>query len=228
MLLTNLSRDNMISGSTDVAAIASLARAFPGLQVRFLPSLHAKVYLSESEAIVTSANMTQSGFSANFEYGVRFTDTRTLQRVRQDVMEYAALASPVDAERLAILEEATEHVRRLSTKAQASLKRALRREFEQKVREIDDEVLRIRTAGRAAHAIFADAILYVLRRGPASTAEIHQAIRHIHPDLCDDTEDRVIDGRHFGKKWKHAVRTAQQYLKRQGLVELADRTWRLI
>jgi hypothetical protein len=52
------------------------------------------------------------------------------------------------------------------------------------------------------------------------TAELHPLIQRIHPDLCDDSVDRVIDGKHFGKKWKHAVRTAQQHLKKIGKVEL--------
>jgi hypothetical protein len=45
--------------------------------------------------------------------------------------------------------------------------------------------------------------------------------------LCDDEVDRVIDGRHFGKKWKHAVRTAQQHLRRKGLIALEGELWRL-
>lgn len=40
--------------------------------------------------------------------------------------------------------------------------------------------------------------------------------------------DRVIDGKRFGKKWKHAVRTAQQKLKRDGLVHLAEDQWQLV
>jgi len=50
-------------------------------------------------------------------------------------------------------------------------------------------------------------------------------IEAIHPDLCDNSVDRVIDGKRFGKKWKHAVRTAQQQLKKQGLVRLANDRW---
>lgn len=57
------------------------------------------------------------------------------------------------------------------------------------------------------------------------TVHMHPMIAAIHPDLCDDTVDRVIDGRHFGKKWKHAVRTAQQQLKDRGIVAYADKMW---
>jgi len=103
----------------------------------------------------------------------------------------------------------------------------VRREFDKRVAKADHEILRVRAAGRAPHSIFADAIQHFLRRRPASTEELHQWVQAVHPDLCDDTVDRVIDGKHFGKKWKHAVRTAQQYLKRQGLVALRGRQWHL-
>jgi hypothetical protein len=52
-------------------------------------------------------------------------------------------------------------------------------------------------------------------------------IQRIHADLCDDSIDRVIDGEHFGKKWKHAVRTAQQQLKKRGEIHLRDGRWHL-
>jgi len=50
-------------------------------------------------------------------------------------------------------------------------------------------------------------------------------VQQIHPDLCDDTIDRVIDAVHFGKKWKHYVRNAQQALKRKGLIDFDGQRW---
>ena len=87
--------------------------------------------------------------------------------------------------------------------------------------------MRARAAGRAPHTIFAQAIRHILESGPASTADLHRAVQKIHSDLCDDSVDRVIDGEHFGKKWKHAVRTAQQHLKERGEIVLENRLWRL-
>ncbi|MGB9178477.1 MAG: hypothetical protein WCB68_04450, partial [Pyrinomonadaceae bacterium] len=54
---------------------------------------------------------------------------------------------------------------------------------------------------------------------------LHNMIEVIHPDLCDNSIDRVIDGKRFGKKWKHAVRTAQQNLKKKGLIILDSGRW---
>jgi hypothetical protein len=60
------------------------------------------------------------------------------------------------------------------------------------------------------------------------TTELHNHNQQIHPDLCDSTIDRVIDGKRYGKKWKHAVRTAQQHLKKKDLVVLKDGHWLLL
>lgn len=50
------------------------------------------------------------------------------------------------------------------------------------------------------------------------TGELNPLIQQLIPDLCDDMIDRVIGGVHFGKKWKHFVRIAQQALKRDGII----------
>jgi hypothetical protein len=60
-----------------------------------------------------------------------------------------------------------------------------------------------------------------------TTEDIHMAVQQIHPDLCDDLLDRVIDGQRFGKLWKHQIRTSQQHLKNAGLIgrDAATRRW---
>jgi len=79
------------------------------------------------------------------------------------------------------------------------------------------------------HSVFMDAVLRLLSiRGPMATSELHPEVQRIHPSLCDDEEDRVINGINFGKKWKHAVRSAQAYLKKYGQIELRDGKWYLI
>ena len=68
---------------------------------------------------------------------------------------------------------------------------------------LGDAVLALR-AGEATTTIFGRAVLYALRRrGAMTTVEIHDVVRRLLPDLCDDRVDRVIGGVSFGKKWKH-------------------------
>lgn len=218
----------MLSGSTDPAAIADIADAFPNCEVRFLPSLHAKVYVADnSVAVITSSNLTTNGLFRNFECGVRITGVDHVSNIKDQVTRYARLGSPVSQEQLRQFAEICSELRELRRRAEQSVRREVRAEFNRRLEDADTEILRARVAGRAQHAVFAETILYLLRAGSRRTEELHREIQRIHPDLCDDTVDRVIDGQHFGKKWKHAVRTAQQYLKRDGRVRYAGTHWAL-
>jgi phosphatidylserine/phosphatidylglycerophosphate/cardiolipin synthase-like enzyme len=228
-VLTDLSRDNILSGSTDVASLLRLTEAVPRTVIRFLPSLHAKVYIADDKrAVITSSNFTDSGMYRNFEYGVCLQDRRAVMAVRADILRYSELGSPVDQHQLRTFVRIAEDLRDLSREAQRSVDRRLRQEFDRRLAAADLAILRARAAGRTAHAIFADTILHLLTRGPLRTADLNQEIQRIHPDLCDDSVDRVIDGQHFGKKWKHGVRTAQVYLRRSGRIERAGDSWRLV
>jgi PLD-like domain len=227
-ILTDLSRDNILSGATDVAALAGVLKSWPKTEIRFLPSLHAKVYVAdESCAVVTSGNFTDAGLSRNFEYGILFDDRDTVLAIKSDVLQYAGLGSLIDQIGLDALAAAVAELRDMQKAAERSLRAKMRRELNHKLRDIDDELLRARAAGRTAHAIFADAIRQLLRKRPMATPEINGAIQRIHPDLCDDSIDRVINGEHFGKKWKHAVRTAQVFLRRRAEISLEGGLWRL-
>jgi len=227
LLLTDLSRDTILSGATDVTAIYALANRFRKLEVRFLPSIHAKAYVADDKlAIVTSGNLTDGGLSRNFELGVKLTDRQLVAQVRDDIVAYAALGTRVERDRLRLFSHLCSELSDITAQTARSVRRTLRREFECRMRRFEDEIIRSRAAGRTLHAIFEEAILHLLSREPMTTETIHSGIQQIHPDLCDDV-DRVIDGKHFGKKWKHAVRTAEQHLKKRGLIELREGLWRL-
>lgn len=227
-VLTDLSRDNILSGATDVRALADLLRAWPSAELRFLPSLHAKIYVADERcAVITSANLTDAGLLRNFEYGVLFDDSETVRAIANDLLQYAVLGSPIDQGELDSLVTAVGELREIQRAAERSLRAKIRHEFNRRLRAIDNDLLRARAAGRTSHAIFADAILLLLRKRPMATAELNQAIQRIHPDLCDDSVDRVINGQHFGKRWKHGVRTAQVFLRRRGDIYLEDGLWRI-
>jgi hypothetical protein len=227
-ILTDLSRDTLLCGATDAVGILELLSAAPNSQLRFLPSLHAKAFVAdESIAIVTSGNMTESGLWRNIELGIEFSESHLVRVVREHVVRFASLGSLVSADDLRQIAQVALELQELRRKLERSVRLRLRREFTRRLDAVDQELLRVRVAGRAPHAIFGEAIELILADGPATTQQLHIAIKQIHCDLCDDTVDRVIDGKHFGKKWKHAVRTAQQHLKRNGRIELVGQKWRL-
>jgi hypothetical protein len=192
-----------------------------------LPRLHAKAYVADSRtAIITSGNLTEGGLVTNLEYGVVLDEPALVAQVRDDLGEYAALGATLGSEQLTAFCEASLRVREAFSWQISSVTKAVRDEFEKRSREAGEQLIRIRLAGGARHTVFARTIEYLLRRhGPLATVEQHPMIQAIHPDLCDDTVDRIIAGENFGKKWKHAVRTAQQKLKKAGIIDRRDDKW---
>ncbi len=230
-ILTCLDVLSICQGTCDPHALKSLLEGAPATTLTHLPRLHAKVYIADDHAaIITSGNLTTGGLAANFEYGIALNEPSLVRQVKYDIGEYANLGANLGDEQLASFCEASERVREAFRKQTASVANTFRQEFERQTRIAEDQLIRLRLAGGAPHSVFAKTIVYLLKRqGPLKTVDQHPLIQAIHPDLCDDSIDRVIDGQHFGKKWKHAVRTAQQQLKAAGRIELGeDERWRLI
>ena len=228
-VVTDLSVSNLIQGSTDVSALLSLTEKIENVNIIYLPRVHAKVYISgTSLAIVASANFTDGGAFTNLEYGVRVRDRALVRRIAVDIADYAQLGGFVIAERLRQLRGQIDELRSAVQEEQKSIKRKLRAVSVKLQRDAEDELLRVRVEGRSVNAIFEETILYLLARRSLATAELNRCVHDIHPDICDDTMDRVIDGQHFGKLWKHRVRTAQQHLKDKGLIDYdaVSRIWK--
>ena len=224
--LTDLSPLNICQSSTDPSAILGLSREFRASTVVHLPRIHAKVFVADNvAAIITSANLTRGGLSRNYEYGVEVRDTRIVAQIRADLIAYAAFGANVEPPELAAYCEMADELR----VEYAEAERAASRKFRVRLRAAQDELIRLRLHGAVMHTVFARTIEYLLHRNdPMSTKSLNLQVAHIHPDLCDDSIDRVIDGQHFGKKWKHAVRTAQQDLKRQGVINNDGRLWQIV
>ncbi len=228
-LLTDLSPLNVAQGATSPEAVQGLIEAFPQATVRHLPRLHAKVYVADlKQAIVTSGNLTAGGLGLNYEYGLVLDQAPTVGIIRDDITEYAGLGAIIGLERIVTYRQVAEQTRAAFREQQRTVSRSARKIFEEALKDADDELIKLRVAEGPIHAVFARTIMYLLRReGPLATEQLHPLIQEIHPDLCDDNIDRVINGVRFGKKWKHAVRTAQQQLKKRELIELQDGLWKL-
>lgn len=228
-VVTDLSPLNVSQGSTDPNALRSLTSAAPRVAIHHLPRLHAKVYVADGRrAIVTSGNLTGAGLTANYEYGLGVEDAATAEAIRRDIADYAELGAEVGRDELSMYCSVADRVRQAFREQQRAVTKSAREMFDSALREAGDELIRLRVSGGAIHPVFAKTILYLLKReGPLTTEGLHQMIERIHPDLCDNTVDRVIGGVRFGKKWKHAVRTAQQHLKHEGLVTLRGDRWML-
>lgn len=228
-VLVNLSPQNVIQGAVEPESLQHLSSAVPGTILHHLPQLHAKVYVADlRQAIVTSGNLTAGGLDRNYEYGVSTSDKAAITVIRNDLEEYAGLGAQIDEAELRIYNQAAKKVRTTFQKQQKSAQKAARRDFEEALEEAKEELIRFRLKGKSTNATFAKTILYLLRKkGPMATNELHPHVQRIHPDLCDDSVDRVIEGQNYGKRWKHRVRAAQSSLKQRGDIELKEGKWRL-
>jgi phosphatidylserine/phosphatidylglycerophosphate/cardiolipin synthase-like enzyme len=224
--LTDLSPLNVCQSSTDASALLNLSSQLTNSTVTHLPRLHAKVYVADNHsAIITSANLSRGGLFRNYEYGIEVRDPAAVGRIRSDIVAYGALGAVVQLPALENYCRVVDDLRREYEDLAAKTTKRMRA----RLRVATDELVRMRLHGGAMHTVFARTIDYLLRRhGPMSTESLHPQIAQIHPELCDDTVDRVIDGRRFGKKWKHAVRTAQQQLKKRGVIDHDGNLWFIV
>jgi len=197
------------------------------LNIWHLPKLHAKVYISDQKkSIITSGNLTNGGLFSNFEYGIQINQEDETQKIYQDINQYCQLGSLIEKDTVISLIEISSQI----TKQIPKLESNISSEIKHLLESAQNELVKDRLNVSAVHNVFSKTILYVLERNPQGlkTEEIHQEIKEIHPDLCDDMVDRIIDGKSFGKKWKHAVRTSQQHLKKSGSIILENEKWRLL
>ncbi len=228
-LITDLRPESTLAGSMDLGAIADFGRSLPRFELTHLPSVHAKVYVADSKmAIVTSGNLTEPGLRGNVEYGVALTEEGIVREVRSDFESYASLGAKVSVDDVAALSAEVEDLKSLFQRAERPIRDRARRAFERKLQATNLRLLRHRARGKTTHAIFSETLRFLLAKGPLRTVDLHPLIQLLHPDLCDDSTDRVIDGVHFGKKWKHYVRNAQQYLKRHGEIRFDGARWHLV
>jgi HKD family nuclease len=228
-VLANLSPDNIVQGATEPASLQQLSSSVANTTLHHLPGLHAKVYVADTtEAIVTSGNLTAGGLVENYEYGVATRDEEAISVIREDLEEYAGLGVQVTRKELDRYVEAAQEVRVKHREQQKSQEEAARKNFEDALLRAREELIRLRLKGESTNATFAKTILYLLRKnGPMETKELHPHIQRIHPDLCDDSVDRVVAGENYGKRWKHRVRSAQSTLKQRGDIKLEEGKWKL-
>lgn len=218
-VLTDISLRTLVQGATDISALLYLFDNHRNASLTYLPRIHAKVYISDRvSALVTSANFTEGGETRNFEYGTRLSDGAVVQRIHDDISGYRNLGAVVTPSELRSIQEQVEGVRRAIQAEQETIAQVMGMESRKLERDLEDNLIRARVKNRSQNAIFSDTLLYLLSQRPMRTEELNLRVKEIHADLCDDEVDRVIDGRHYGKLWKHRVRGAQVTLNKAGRI----------
>jgi phosphatidylserine/phosphatidylglycerophosphate/cardiolipin synthase-like enzyme len=225
-VLTDVRSSNVLGGSLDMEALRVLNSGLSHCEIINLPRLHAKVYVADDAfAVITSANLTPSGLDSNLEYGIGITDPSTIRGVRRDMQLYATLGNLLSGETIVELEKVSDGLRAEYQAIERSSETKLRLKFNETLRQANTQFLRAQVGARSAHGLFADAMIYLLSSGPKTTSRLHRKLKELLPELCDDKTELVINGQHFGKKWKHVVRNAQVFLRRKGAIQLIGKEW---
>jgi hypothetical protein len=226
--LTSIAPQSVASGALEIEALELLAATRARSEIVNLPRLHAKVYVADCDlAIVSSANLTQGGMEGNYEYGVAIDTPRAVAQIRKDMEDYARLGNRLSSDDIRRLTDLGRELRSAYETVAKTVEGPASRKFQLLLRQMRLPILEAQVGVRSANSIFADVIRYVLKEGPLTTEELHPKIQRLIPDLCDDREELVIHGQRFGKRWKHAVRNAQQYLKARGIIQGRGRLWQL-
>jgi phosphatidylserine/phosphatidylglycerophosphate/cardiolipin synthase-like enzyme len=227
-ILTHVRTDSVLSGSLDLDALITFSNNLRHATVLNLPRLHAKVYLADTrQAFVTSANLTTPGLDGNFECGIAIDEQSIVNELKISLNSYARVGNILTLETLRELCVTANELAREFQHVQRAAGSKLRRRFSEKLRSANYQFLKAQVGVRSAHSLFSEAILYALSTTPLTTAELHPRIQRMLPDLCRDDVELIINGERFGKKWKHAVRNAQQYLKRTGQIQFDGKRWSL-
>ena len=228
--LANINTDAVSASALDLAALRRLVEVSPLARLVALSNLHAKVFVAdETAAIVTSGNLTRSALDRNLEYGVLLSEPGLVRTVREDMLSFERLGSQVDATTLAELAPLETELREARASVSDSASRATKQRFRAALHQARPAFASMQVGDRSAHAVFGDAIEFVLARGPQTTKAIEEEVRQLLPDLCDDSDYFFIKGVRYGKTWKRRLRHAQQHLKRRGTVTYGsrNRTWAL-
>ena len=216
--------------SLDIAALRRLATASRKARLTALPNLHAKVFVADQKAaIVTSGNLTRGGLDANIEYGVALREPDLARRVREDMLSFAKLGSPVSVRKIARLARLEKELREARANVQNSASDEAKRRFDKVMKRAKPAIAAIEVGSRSPNAVFGEALKGILSNGPLPTKSIQPIVREWLPNLCDDTLDYMINGVGYGKKWKHRVRNAQRHLRDSNVItyDAASSMWML-
>lgn len=224
-ILTDISCHALVQGATEIPALLYLLKHHPNARITYLPAIHAKVYIAnQSSAIVTSANFTRGGEQTNLEYGVKISKRAVVKQIQDDMSEYKKLSAVVTENELEVIHSQIEEIKKIIHAEQKHIAKTIKLHSIRQHRIIENNLIRTRVKGKSINSIFSETLLYLLSKKPSTTGELHVLVRGIHPDLCDDNSNRVIDGKTFGKLWKHQVRNAQQFLQRTNAIFYDEKT----
>ena len=228
--LANIDAEAVSASALDIAALRRLVEASPTSRLVALSNLHAKVFVADAKAaIVTSGNLTRAGLDDNIECGVLIRQPKLARELRERMLAFARLGSPMDAQAIGQFAPLEAELRETRAQISRSATPTAMKRFAALMKDARQKFAAVQVGDRSPHAVFADAIQFILARGPQTTKAIEAETQRLMPHLCDDNEYFEIKGEPYGRTWKRRLRHAQLHLKRRGIIvyDRKNKNWAL-
>lgn len=162
-LITDLSPMNIYHGATDPKSIKLLMQSIEKVHLWHLPSLHAKVYISDdTDAIVTSGNLTSGGLFRNFEYGVTLTEERTVRLIKNDIRLFSELGAKISYEDIIEYCYVSDEIKKTYTQKEETTEKTISAKFKKIIEQANDKLIKLRLAEGAPHTVFEKTIDLIL------------------------------------------------------------------
>ncbi len=122
-------------------------------------------------------------------------------KLASDMRYHFELGNVFEREQLEAILPLVEEIKALQYQARRVGTTKVKKALEQRSSVLQTLLLENQVRRKTINLIFCETILFLLStKGSLSTEELHPLIQNIHPDICDDSIDRVIRGQHFGRK----------------------------
>ena len=108
--ITVLAPTPFVRGASDIEALELLLER--KAKLRSLRNLHSKLFIFDSAAVVTSANLTEGGLRRNIEYGVLIPEGEVFQKVKADFNQMFSEGHAIKTESLLVVKRIIENTPR--------------------------------------------------------------------------------------------------------------------
>ena len=194
--ITVFNYPRFIRGASDIEAIQRLLDY--GSDLRSYGPLHAKIYIFDTAAVVTSANLTQRGLIGNEEYGVLISDEKLLAEISRDFENLFKNSSKIHNQWISFVKKILDSVSPVQKKLQI--------EFEREVPP-DEEIVAETLSG------WMKEVYHVINKLPDDDFSLSSMY-----DYTGHFSNLYPENQHIHEK----IRQTLQYLRDMGLVEFLD------
>lgn len=193
-ILTRFTLPNIRGGGLDLSAIKYFQNA--NFSQKNISNLHAKIFIFDSKAVITSSNLTNGGLKNNLEYGVLING---VEEIEKDFLNY------YNDENYNFIQD--KHI----NKVDEFLKSLPPIDKKLKFKSLDD------------NQIFSEDIKLIKNKLTEGNLKVFESIEKIKKEIFTTEDIYKHKGRFSGKTPENTIRRNLQELRDNGLLEFIER-----